>query len=111
MQFKRSILIAAVALTASAGLGGVAMADTHWEKHHPRQDQVLDRAVYQKHDVRSEFREGDITRAQRNRLLAADNRVIREDHFLAHANGGYITRHQQRFLNRQENRVHYHLPK
>ena len=111
MQFKRTLLIAAVALTASAGLASAASADTPWQNHHPRQEQVLERARFQKHDIRSEFNEGTLTRAQEHRLLAADNRIIREDRFFSHVNGGYITRREQRFMNRQEGRVHYHLPK
>ena len=70
----------------------------------------MDRVANQRHAIRNEVREGDLSRAQGRRLIANDNRIAREDHIIARANGGYITKREQRFLNRQENRNLRHIP-
>ncbi|MBS0411055.1 MAG: hypothetical protein JSR86_14145 [Proteobacteria bacterium] len=91
-------------------LAGAASADTRWERHHPRQDQVLDRTHRQERRITEERREGDLTAAQAHRLRAADHRIAAEDHAYARANGGYITPAEQGRMNRQENRVSSHIP-
>jgi hypothetical protein len=103
----RAIKIAAFAAAALtlAGVAGVASAETPWELHHPRQDQVLDRTQNQQHRITKERREGELTAGQAHRLRVADRRIAREDHRFARMNGGYITKGQQRFLNHQENHV------
>lgn len=110
MQFKRFALVAAAALLSSASIANAAFADTQWEQRHPRQDQVLDRVANQRQAIRHDVRDGDLTRAQGRRLMANDNRIAREDHIIARANGGYITRHEQSVLNQQENRNRAHIP-
>lgn len=110
MQFNRLALVAATALLSTASIATAASASTRWEQRHPRQDQVLDRVANQRHEIRHEVREGDLSRAQGRRLIANDNRIAREDHIIAHANGGYITKHEQRVLNKQENRNLGHIP-
>jgi hypothetical protein len=97
---------AAFALVSSAG---VASAETPWEQHHPRQDQVLDRTRIQERRITQERREGEINRFQAHRLRVADRRIAREDHRFARINGGYITKGQRRFLNRQENHVSHRI--
>lgn len=104
----RTIALLAVAVTALTA--GAASAETRWERHHPRQDQVLDRAHHQQRRINEERREGDLTAAQAHRLRVADRRVVRLDHRLAHINGGYITPAQQRYLDHRENRIGHRIP-
>ena len=108
MTFKRNLLVAALGLAAIAAAGS-ASAETRWEQHHPRQDQVLDRDAHLRHDVRVERREGDISRAQAHHMLRHDRQIAREDHRMARRNGGYITKAQQHRMNRQENRPANHV--
>ena len=110
MQIKHLALVAATALLSTAAIATSASADTQWAQRHPRQDQILDRVANQRHEIRNEVREGDLSRAQGRRLTANDNRIAREDHVIARANGGYITKHEQRVLNHQENRNLRHIP-
>jgi hypothetical protein len=56
MQFKRTLLIASLALTATAGIAGAASAETRWDRDHPRQDQVLDRVAHQRAGARADYR-------------------------------------------------------
>jgi hypothetical protein len=99
------VIAGALLLSASA-----AYADTPWQARHPRQEEVLNRAHRELGRIHEERVEGDLTRGQAQRLRAADERVIREDHRMAYRNGGYITRGQQYRLNRQENHIGRHIP-
>jgi len=110
MVTVRTLCISALSLLAGGMIATAASADTPWQAHHPRQEEVLNRDAHQRAEIREERREGDLSRRQANRLLTADRRVDRQDRLLARANGGYITKHEQRFMNREENRVGRHIP-
>lgn len=98
----------AVALFCSAlTLGAVlpARADTPWNTHHPRREQINHRLGTQNRRISTQLREGEITRGQAARLHRADRRTRMTERRMARRNGGYVTRRQQRLLNRRENRV------
>ena len=93
-----------IATLASVGAGATsASASQSWNRHHPRQHEVLAREHHQLARINHERREGDLTRAQARGLRAGDRAIAREDRADARANGGYITRAQQHQLNAQEN--------
>jgi len=96
------ILIAATAAVALAAMGSTAQAAT-WVKKHPRQAEVLGREHHQIARINTERREGEITGAQAKALRASDRSIAAEDHADAKANGGYITKAEQKDLNAQEN--------
>ena len=110
MNIKRSLLAGALALTAAVSLAGVASAETPWQSHHPRQEEVLGRVQHQRHLIRQEVRRGELSRYESRRMLHRVNRIGREDHRDARLNGGYITRGEQHRLNRQENHVRGDIP-
>jgi hypothetical protein len=110
MSIKTTFIAALLGVTAVAGLAGGASAETRWGHEHARQHEVLARASHQSREIRRDYRHGEISRGQETRLLRADQRVAREDRFLARANGGHISRHEQRFLNGQENHIGRRLP-
>lgn len=110
MNTKFRAMIAAFGLLVVGAVASTASADTRWEYNHPRQDQVLDRAAHERHAIRAERREGDLSKAAAHRLMIRDHRIAREDRFLARANGGYITKGEQHRLNHQENGVRRHIP-
>jgi hypothetical protein len=109
MTLKTTLIALSLGLAAAGGLSATASAETRWENHHPRQDQVLDRVHRQRQEIRVERREGEISRAKAHRLMTAENRLAREDRRDARINGGYITKGQQRHMDRQENRLHRHV--
>lgn len=111
LKFLRTFLTAAAAVVALAGLSTPAMADTPWQAHHPRREQVNGRLVNQSRRIHREVREGGMSRAQAARLHRADRRIRRQERRMAARNGGYVTRGQQRRLNREENRVSRKIPK
>jgi len=82
-----------------------AMAETQWERHHPRRDQVNDRLANPNRRINQERREGEISRSQANRLHAEDRAIRHEERTRARLNHGHITRAEQKALNQQENIV------
>ena len=98
-----------IALTAGAlltfGLSATAMADSRWERQHPRRDQVNDRLERQNARIRHERKEGELTAGQAAALHNKDHQIRREERLMASQNGGHITKQEQRTLNAQENAV------
>jgi hypothetical protein len=80
-----------VALAAGAllslGLSANALAESKWDKQHPRRDQVNDRLAHQ------------------NARIKRDRQIRREERLMAGQNGGHITKQEQKTLNQQENAV------
>jgi hypothetical protein len=108
-QTSRRVLIA-VALTAAAcgafaQSAPAAAADGQWAKTHPRRDQVNDRLANQNQRIKSEVKQGDMSKAQAAKLHRQDHRIRQEERTMAGTNGGHITKTEQRALNQQENQV------
>jgi chromosome condensin MukBEF ATPase and DNA-binding subunit MukB len=98
-------LNAVAALVFTAGLAGVAMADTTWEKNHPRRDEVNDRLANQNKRIHKEVKQGDLTKAQAAALHKDDHKIRQEERDMAHMDGGHVTKLDQKALNQQENAV------
>ena len=77
--------------------------DRRFERHHPRRDQVKDRTQRQGHRISHQVREGELTHAQAHALRASDRSIRLQQRADAKANGGYITKQQQKNLNQQLN--------
>ena len=103
----RTAVTAAVAAVALIGIAGTALADndTTWQKDHPRREQVNNRLAHQSKRINTERREGEITKAQAQKLHAEDHAIRQEERTMASTNGGHITKAEQRALNQQENQV------
>jgi hypothetical protein len=98
-------LLALAIITMVGGSVTGAMAETQWERNHPRRDQVNDRLQNQNRRINQEYREGEITRGQANRLHQEDRAIRREERTMSGFNGGHITPAEQKALNQQENAV------
>lgn len=101
----RRLVALALGVLLSSVVAGNAMAETKWEKAHPRRDQVNDRLQRQNLRIHREVREGDLTKAQAAQLRRDDQKIRREESLMASQNGGHITKSEQRVLNQQENVV------
>ena len=104
---KTSIKIATVAMGLAVLVAGAtgASADTRWQAHHPRREEVNNRLARQNHRITVERREGELTRRQAHELRAEDRGVRNQERFYASRDGGHITRAEQRRLNHEENGV------
>ncbi len=102
---SRVALNAVAAAILTAGLAGVAMADTAWEKHHPRRDEVNDRLENQDKRIHKEVKDGDLTKTQAATLHKDDHQIRQEERDMAKVDNGHITKLDQKALNQQENVV------
>jgi len=101
----RKLTLVAVAFAALGLSATSASAETWWQFHHPRRAEVNERLAIQNFRINREVREGDLSPWQARRLHREDFALRGEERAMARYNGGYITRGEQHFLNRQENQV------
>jgi 5-deoxy-D-glucuronate isomerase len=105
----RTVLAAAAAVVSLACAAAPALADTPWQAHHPRREQVNNRLAKQNARIHQQVKEGELSRRQAARLHGADRRIRAQERRMAARNGGYITRRQQLKINREENHVSRHI--
>ena len=103
-MIKRKLAAAAIALVVS-GMGTSALAETPWQAHHPRREEVNNRLARQDHRINREYREGELTRGQARRLRHEDRAIRHEERIDARFDAGHITKGEQHTLNHQENEV------
>ena len=102
----RTSVTAALATVALTGLVSNALADdTQWQKDHPRREQVNNRLANQNQRIKQERKEGEINKAQAQKLHAEDHAIRQEERTMASTNHGHITKAEQKSLNQQENQV------
>ncbi len=101
---RKLLTVAAVALSL-AGLATTSFADTAWQKHHPRREQVNNRLANQNRRIHQERKEGEINGRQAAQLHREDHAIRQEERTMARTNGGHLTKAEQHALNQQENQV------
>jgi hypothetical protein len=100
-----AFLTVTAAAVALVGMTGIAVADTQWQKDHPRREQVNDRLANQNKRIHKEVKEGEMSKAQAAQLHKEDRQIRHEERAMASQNGGHITKTEQKALNQQENQV------
>ena len=105
----RTLLIAAAGLTMAVGAAGAASADTPWQAHHPRREEVNGRLNHINRQIRVERRDGDLTAAQARRMHERDYALRMQERRFARHDGSHITRREQVRLNHEETRLHRHV--
>ena len=101
----RTVLTAVAATVSLACLAAPAMADTPWQAHHPRREQVNNRLGHQNARIHQEVKEGEMSHAKAVRLHRADHRIRMQERHMAARHDGHITRRQQARINHEENHV------
>jgi len=76
-----------------------------WAKNHPRREQVNKRLNNQNKRIQQGEAKGTLTKGQAQQLHKEDKAIRGEERADAAANGGHITKQQQRQLNKQENQA------
>jgi hypothetical protein len=102
-SIRTALTISALAL--SLGLATNALADTQWQKNHPRREQVNNRLANQNQRIKTERKEGELTKGQAQKLHKEDHAIRQEERAMASTNHGHITKTEQKALNQQENQV------
>jgi uncharacterized membrane protein (DUF106 family) len=105
MNSIRSVLIAAVIAVTLGAVATPALADTKWQKDHPRREQVNNRLKNQNKRIKQERKEGEINKAQAKQLHSEDHAIRQEERTMASTNGGHLTKAEQKSINQQENQV------
>jgi hypothetical protein len=106
----RNLMIAAIGLAVTAGAAGAASADTPWQAHHPRREEVNQRLGNLNHSIRDERYEGGLTGWQARRMHFRVHQIRQQERFYARRDGGHLTRWEQSRLNHEENGVRHHIP-
>jgi CRISPR/Cas system Type II protein with McrA/HNH and RuvC-like nuclease domain len=100
-----TLLTVAAATVTLAGISNSALADTQWQKDHPRREQVNQRLANQNQRIHNQVKDGDLSKAQAAKLHREDHKIRREERMMASQNGGHITKSEQKVLNQQEKQV------
>jgi len=103
-------LLSVIIVTALAGMAGTAMADTTWQKNHPRREQVNNRLANQNKRIHQDVKDGTLSKSQAAALHHSDHQIRQEERDMASQNGGHITKSEQKVLNQQENAVSNSIP-
>jgi len=104
-QSRKAIIVTLMAAFIM-GITGTAIAkDTHWQKNHPRREQVNGRLNNQNKRIKQEVKAGEITKAQAKGLHKQDRQIRQEERSMASRNGSHITKGEKKVLNQQENAV------
>jgi hypothetical protein len=105
LKSVRTVLTVAAATFALSGLASNAMADTKWQKDHPRREQVNNRLKNQNKRIHQEVKEGELSKGQAAKLHREDRSIRKEERTMASTDHGHITKTEQKALNQQENQV------
>ncbi len=106
------LVLAGAFLVAGSSAWAGPEKGPRFQKHHPRQTQVLDRVDRERNRINNLYKQGKISAQQRDQMLGQVHDMRKEDYSDAKANsgnrtvrGGYVTRGQQGVMNQQENQI------
>ena len=99
-----TLIVSLMGASASSAMAAESN-DTTWQKSHPHREQVNQRLANQNKRIKTEAKEGDLTKSQAASLHKDDRQIRQEERLMASQNGGHITKQEQKTLNQQENAV------
>lgn len=103
--FTFKTLAATTLALALGAVSTVSLADTQWQKDHPRREQVNDRLARQNARIDNKVAKGEMSQQEANKLHHEDHQIRQEERAMASQDGGHITKQEQKTLNQQENAV------
>ena len=101
---RRTVTIAALALSLAGAVTSSYAQESQWDKDHPRRDQVNDRLANQNKRIDAKVADGKMSQAEAAKLHKNDREIRQEERDMAAQNGGHITKQEQKTLNQQENK-------
>jgi hypothetical protein len=97
-------MLAPIAAAHAQGVGNPTGPRGSWfAVTHPRRNEVNHRIDYQRARINEGVATGRLSRGEAAQLRANDRAIKAQEHAEVRANGGYLTRGEQRQLNREEN--------
>jgi hypothetical protein len=102
--------VSAMAQTATTTTPAATPATTgnsnaNFDKTHPRRAQVNSRLNNQNARVDNKVANGTMSKGEANKIHKEDHAIRKEEKADAAANGGHITKAEQKHINHQENHV------
>ena len=96
---------AASAVPASAVRPGnpIGAPGSRFAEQHPRRDEVNSRVGDQRGRIEQGLKSGKLTPTEAKQLMANDKAIKQQEHADVKANGGYLTKSEQRQFNQEEN--------
>lgn len=80
-----------------------------WDKDHPRRAQVNSRLNNQNARTDNKVDDGKMSKAEASKIHTEDHSIRKEERRDAAANGGHITKAEQKHINHQENKVSHQI--
>jgi hypothetical protein len=108
---NRRFLALAFAAATAASLSTGALAETQWQKDHPRRTEVNGRLANQDKRIHNEVKDGQISRSQASAMHREDHQIRNEERVMASHDNGHITKADRTALNQQENAVSHQIGK
>jgi hypothetical protein len=105
MKSRRQVCLMGLSVVIGAMTARATLAETQWDREHPRRAEVNGRLENQNRRINQEVREGEITKGQAKQLHGEDHAIRQEERAMAKTNNGHITGAEQKALNQQENQV------
>ena len=97
-----SLVFGVVAMRAEAkGKGNPTGGE--FAKDHPRRNEVNKRVDNQRERINEGVKDGKLSHQQAEQLRSNDRAIKQQEHADVKANGGYLTRGEQKQLNQEEN--------
>jgi hypothetical protein len=109
MPSVRTAAVLALAAFFSTATAAGAMAETQWQKDHPRRTEVNHRLNNQNQRIHHEVKDGQMSKSQAAALHKDDGQIRQEERDMASQDGSHITKQEQRTLNQQENGVSHDI--
>lgn len=82
-----------------------AAPKANWDKKHPRRAEVNSRLNNQNARIDNKVDKGTMSPAEAHKLHKEDHAIRKEERTDAAANGGHLTKAEQKHINHQENKV------
>jgi hypothetical protein len=101
----RTAIAVVLAAAFSTGIAAGAMAETQWDKDHPRRVEVNHRLNDQDKRIHHDVKDGQMSRAEAAKLHRDDHGIRQEERRMASRDGSHLTKRDDRILNHQENQV------
>jgi hypothetical protein len=98
-----AILLAAPVFVRAAGGNPTGKPGSKFAQQHPRRNQVNKRVKNQRARINQGVKSGELSKGQARQLRANDNGIKAQEHADVKANGGSLTKPEQKQINQEEN--------
>ena len=102
VALSSSLALIALASPALAGNPGNPTGEK-FDREHPRRGEVNQRVKNQRARINEGEKNGTLSKQQGNHLKANDRAIKEQEHADVKANGGHLTKGEQKQLNQEEN--------